>query len=96
MVPVVSAEDGSWLLPEPLRPLMKPGGHGAIWKLMLDEGVFTWLRNRRREAAIVRQIRLAGHQFLHTCCPTFLQLSMQTICKCSMAAVLLQLCMRVT
>ncbi len=58
MVPVVSAEDGSWLLPEPLRPLMKPGGHGAIWKLMLDEGVFTWLRNRRREAAIVRQIRL--------------------------------------
>jgi hypothetical protein len=57
MVPVVSAEDGSWLLPEPLRPLMKPGGHGAIWKLMLDEGVFTWLSNRRREAAIVRQIR---------------------------------------
>ncbi|CAL8466978.1 g6514 [Coccomyxa elongata] len=62
MVPVVSTEDGSWLLPEPLRPLMKPGGHGAIWKLMLDEGIFTWLRNRRREAAIVRQISnpLAG------------------------------------
>lgn len=70
MVPVVSAEDGSWLLPEPLRPLMKPGGHGAIWKLMLDEGVFTWLRNRRREAAIVRQIRLAGCLCLHTGCPT--------------------------
>lgn len=60
MVPVVSAEDGQWLLPEPLRPLMKPGGHGAIWKLMLDEGVFSWLSNRRREAAIVRQIRSAA------------------------------------
>lgn len=57
MVPVLSSEDGRWLLPEPLQPLMKPGGHGAIWKLMLDEGVFEWLSNRRREAAIVRQIR---------------------------------------
>ena len=68
MVPVVSAEDGSWLLPEPLRPLMKPGGHGAIWKLMLDEGVFTWLKTRRRQAAIVRQIRLVACLPFHTDC----------------------------
>jgi UDP-N-acetylglucosamine pyrophosphorylase len=57
MVPVLNAEDGQWLLPKPLQPMMKPGGHGAIWKLMLDEGVFDWLSKRRREAAIVRQIR---------------------------------------
>ena len=57
MVPVVSAEDGQWLLPEPLAPMMKPGGHGAIWKLMLDRGVFDYFSQRRRKAAIVRQIR---------------------------------------
>ena len=57
MVPVVSAEDGQWLLPEPLAPMMKPGGHGAIWKLMLDRGVFEYFAQRRRKAAIVRQIR---------------------------------------
>jgi UDP-N-acetylglucosamine pyrophosphorylase len=26
------------------QAMMKPGGHGAIWKLMHDEGVFDWLR----------------------------------------------------
>jgi hypothetical protein len=42
----------------PLAPMMKPGGHGAIWKLMVDEGVFTWLRKTHgRTAAVVRQIR---------------------------------------
>ena len=61
MVPVVSAEDGQWLLPEPLRPMMKPGGHGAIWKLMLDRGVFDYFAQRRRQAAIVRQIRCCTH-----------------------------------
>lgn len=60
LVPVVADVDGRWLLPEPLAPLMKPGGHGAIWKLMLDEGVFDWLLADQREAAIVRQIRCAA------------------------------------
>lgn len=37
--------------------MMKPGGHGAIWKLMWDEGVFSWLgREQGRRAALVRQI----------------------------------------
>lgn len=56
LVPVMAAEDGRWLLSGPGRPMMKPGGHGAIWKLMMDEGVFDWLRARGRSAAIVRQI----------------------------------------
>lgn len=38
LVPVVSAEDGRWLVTRPLQFMMKPGGHGAIWKLMHDEG----------------------------------------------------------
>lgn len=41
---------------------MKPGGHGVIWKLMIDEGVFAWLEEQGRAAALVRQISnpLAG------------------------------------
>jgi UTP---glucose-1-phosphate uridylyltransferase len=43
LVPVLEANTGRWLLPEALAPSMKPGGHGAIWKLMHDHGVFDWL-----------------------------------------------------
>eukprot|EP00955_Chlamydomonas_euryale_P045004 353034-Chlamydomonas_euryale.AAC.1 len=56
MVPVMSVERGEWLLSGEMAPMMKPGGHGAIWKLMRDEGVFTWLEGQGREAALVRQI----------------------------------------
>ncbi|KAK9827994.1 hypothetical protein WJX81_006283, partial [Elliptochloris bilobata] len=56
LVPLVGAEDGRWLLPAPLTPMLKPGGHGAIWKLMHDQGVFAWLASCAREAALVRQI----------------------------------------
>jgi len=59
LVPVVSVVDGRWVLPESLAPLMKPGGHGAIWKLMLDRGAFSWLASRDRQAALIRQIRSA-------------------------------------
>ncbi len=60
MVPVVGAsERGRWPLAGPLAPMMKPGGHGAIWKLMADGGVFAWLASLRRRAALVRQIRRA-------------------------------------
>ena len=43
LVPVLEAATGMWVLPEALRPSMKPGGHGAIWKLMHDNGIFDWL-----------------------------------------------------
>ena len=62
MVPVVGAAEGRWLLPGRLAPAMKPGGHGAIWKLMLDQGVFQWLLRQGREAAVVRQIRCAARR----------------------------------
>jgi UDP-N-acetylglucosamine pyrophosphorylase len=38
MVPVIDAADGRWLLTSPGKVMMKPGGHGAIWKLMHDQG----------------------------------------------------------
>ena len=62
MVPMVREGDGKWLVPRSCAPLMKPGGHGVIWKLMLDSGVFGWFKARGREAALLRQISnpLAG------------------------------------
>ena len=57
LVPMIAAEDGHWLMAGPLQPMLKPGGHGAIWKLMHDQGVFDWLAQHTCEAAIVRQIR---------------------------------------
>lgn len=44
LVPVLEVTEGRWLLPEALRPSFKPGGHGAIWKLMWDKGIFKWLK----------------------------------------------------
>ena len=62
MVPMVREGDGRWLVPEAFSPLMKPGGHGVVWKLMLDNGIFDWLRASGRKAALLRQISnpLAG------------------------------------
>jgi len=36
--------------------LLKPGGHGALWKLAKDEGVFAWLKQLGRTHALIRQI----------------------------------------
>ncbi len=55
LVPVVK-EDGKWLFDERMKLVMKPGGHGAIWKLALDLGVFDWLSSLGRKKALVRQI----------------------------------------
>mmetsp|Transcript_21376 Transcript_21376/g.60193 ORF Transcript_21376/g.60193 Transcript_21376/m.60193 type:complete len:483 (-) Transcript_21376:641-2089(-) len=59
---MVREGDGRWLVPEALGPLMKPGGHGVIWKLMLDNDVFGWFRANGRKGGLLRQISnpLAG------------------------------------
>ncbi|KAM0888165.1 hypothetical protein ACQ4PT_028518 [Festuca glaucescens] len=56
LVPVVNAEDGDWLIGKSLLPVGKPGGHGAIWKLACDRGVFEWLYRHGRKGATVRQV----------------------------------------
>jgi hypothetical protein len=61
LVPTVNGS-GDWCFSAPLKPIFKPGGHGAIWKLARDEGVFKWLKGLGRKKALVRQINnpLAG------------------------------------
>ncbi|CAN4102407.1 unnamed protein product [Withania somnifera] len=56
LVPAVSAEDGQWLASRPFKPVCKPGGHGVIWKLAYNEGVFQWFQDHGRRGATVRQV----------------------------------------
>ncbi|KAJ4970072.1 hypothetical protein NE237_003171 [Protea cynaroides] len=56
LVPAVSAEDGQWLLSKPFSPVCKPGGHGVIWKLACDKGIFQWFYDHGRRGATVRQV----------------------------------------
>lgn len=56
-MPVISAEDGQWLMSKPFTPIFKPGGHGAIWKLAHDKGVFKWFYGHGRKGATIRQVR---------------------------------------
>ncbi|XP_034906978.1 UTP--glucose-1-phosphate uridylyltransferase 3, chloroplastic isoform X2 [Populus alba] len=52
----VSAEDGQWLVTKPFAPVCKPGGHGVIWKLAYDKGIFEWFYDHDRKGATVRQV----------------------------------------
>lgn len=40
-------------------PVCKPGGHGVIWKLAYDKGIFQWFYDHGRKGATVRQVRFA-------------------------------------
>ncbi|MGA8163733.1 MAG: hypothetical protein WB791_01760 [Waddliaceae bacterium] len=55
LVPVITKE-GRWSTKAPLTLLLKPGGHGVLWKLARDKGVFEWLASRQRKKALLRQI----------------------------------------
>ncbi|XP_017984691.1 PREDICTED: UTP--glucose-1-phosphate uridylyltransferase 3, chloroplastic [Theobroma cacao] len=56
LVPTVSAEDGQWLVRKPFVPVCKPGGHGVLWKLAYDKGIFQWFYDHGRKGATVRQV----------------------------------------
>uniref|UniRef100_A0A7N0RJU5 UGP3-like C-terminal hexapeptide repeats domain-containing protein n=1 Tax=Kalanchoe fedtschenkoi TaxID=63787 RepID=A0A7N0RJU5_KALFE len=56
LVPAVTAEDGQWIVTKPFAPLCKPGGHGVIWKLAYDNGVFHWFYNHGRKGITIRQV----------------------------------------
>ena len=60
-VPVITIE-GNWSLTASLTLTLKPGGHGVIWKLAEELGVFASLEAKGRHQCIVRQINnpLAG------------------------------------
>jgi hypothetical protein len=55
LVPTVNGK-GEWCVVGPLKPLLKPGGHGAIWKMSRDMGIFAWLEKQGRKKALIRQI----------------------------------------
>lgn len=57
LVPTVSAEDGEWIVSKPFSLVCKPGGHGVIWKLAHDKGIFKWFSDHGRQGATVRQVR---------------------------------------
>lgn len=59
LVPSISAGDGQWLISKPLTLVCKPGGHGVIWKLAHDKGIFRWFSGHGRKGATVRQVRLS-------------------------------------
>ena len=54
-VPVIS-EEGHFVLKNPHELLLKPGGHGVIWKLMEEKGAFKWLLKQKRAKLLIRQI----------------------------------------
>jgi hypothetical protein len=61
LVPTMDLE-GKWCLAAPLKLLMKPGGHGVIWKLAQESGLFKNFRTLGKTKLLVRQINnpLAG------------------------------------
>ncbi|MEI8301532.1 MAG: UTP--glucose-1-phosphate uridylyltransferase, partial [Chlamydiota bacterium] len=49
-------QDGIWCLKAPMQLLLKPGGHGVIWKLAAQEKVLDWFLSQGRKKVLVRQI----------------------------------------
>jgi len=58
----LATRDGFLACSAPLEIMGKPGGHGVIWKLAADEGVFAALKKKGITSLLVRQINnpLAG------------------------------------
>lgn len=54
-VPTVN-KNGEWCLQGPMQLFLKPGGHGVIWRLARDEGIFDWFFSLGKKKALVRQI----------------------------------------
>ena len=55
LAPLVNLE-GTWILGNQWELKKKPGGHGVIWKLARDEGVFDWFFSQHRSKGIIRQL----------------------------------------
>jgi len=54
-VPVFTKK-GEWCLQKPMKLLLRPGGHGVIWKLAQETGIFDWLQREGKSKVLVRQI----------------------------------------
>lgn len=55
LIPLMTIE-GDFACSKPLNIIGKPGGHGVIWKLMQDAGLFDLLEKKGVSSCLVRQI----------------------------------------
>ncbi len=55
LVPTINRQ-GDWCLQGPQQLLMKPGGHGVLWRLAQEEGILDWFQSMNRKKALVRQV----------------------------------------
>lgn len=55
VVPTMDSE-GKWCALSPGQLLMKPGGHGVLWKLAQEKGIFSWMKEQKRTKVLIRQI----------------------------------------
>ena len=64
LVPVMD-DLGKWCFKEGGRLLLKPGGHGVIWKLAQEAGIFEWFKHLGRTKILLRQVNnpVAGCDF---------------------------------
>jgi hypothetical protein len=61
LAPVITKE-GDWVMSAPFKLLLKPGGHGVMWKQAQEMGVLDKFIDHNRSTVLVRQINnpLAG------------------------------------
>lgn len=64
LIPTMNSE-GTWCVKGPSQLLLKPGGHGVIWKLAKETGALDWLEKKGRTKALMRQINnlVAGNDY---------------------------------
>jgi len=64
-VPLIT-EEGHWVMKGVADPLLKPGGHGQLWQMGLEHGMFRWFEKKGRTKVLVRQINnpVAGSDHL--------------------------------
>lgn len=55
LAPVIT-EEGNWSLKSPLQLYLKPSGHGVLWKIAQERGVFKWFKAAHRSKLLIRQI----------------------------------------
>jgi len=56
---------GKWCLRGSMKLVMKPGGHGVLWKAAKQEGIFDWLESLGIKKTLIRQINnpIAGTDY---------------------------------
>lgn len=54
-VPVVDGQ-GNWLFKAPFEPIVKPGGHGAIWTQAIRDGILNALKAKGVSKMLIKQI----------------------------------------